>query len=283
MTNTAQLSEDTCRLCGGRAVSAFSLRILDKYPVSYFRCGHCGSLQTEPPYWLDEAYSAASDKEARDDRKNLADLDTGAASRSIRNLALVMVVCRLMGAKNVLDLGGGDGLLCRLLRDRSINAYVSDPFAEPTYAQGFTEPHFDAPDLLTAFEVFEHLPNPADDLARILAKGAPVVLASTDLYNGQGPEWWYLTPQTGQHVFFYTYNALAEFAQKHDYDFFLPAGFTLFVKKGALRWRTLSAMHRLLKPAVLRWYGAWLNLRPSPGVEADFRALGGGSAVSAEP
>jgi hypothetical protein len=39
--------------------SAFRHTVLRKYDVQYFQCGGCGFLQTETPYWLDEAYSSA--------------------------------------------------------------------------------------------------------------------------------------------------------------------------------------------------------------------------------
>ncbi len=42
--------------------------------------------------------------------------------------------------------------------------------ATPTYVQGFTQPDFDIPDLVLGFEVWEHLPNPVDDLRRLFGK-----------------------------------------------------------------------------------------------------------------
>jgi hypothetical protein len=40
-------------------------------------------------------------------------------------------------------MGGGDGLLTRLLRDFEINCFVKEKFAKMTYAQDFTEENFD--------------------------------------------------------------------------------------------------------------------------------------------
>ncbi|MBK8108789.1 MAG: hypothetical protein IPK42_25465 [Betaproteobacteria bacterium] len=147
-----------CRLCGGAITPAFSTRVLGRYTVRYGLCGQCRSLQSESPYWLAEAYS-----------RNLSSLDTGAAQRNLRNLAASYAVARIYAAHNLLDLGGGDGLLCRLLRDTGLNCHVRDRYAQPTYAQGFDRPDFEVPDMVTAFEIFEHLPEPAVDLAEFFA------------------------------------------------------------------------------------------------------------------
>src|SRR5688572_10641672 len=129
---------EACRLCGEHVAFVFLLKVLRSYDVSYYRCQHCGSLQTERPYWLEEAYR----------KNNLSILDTGAAQRNINNLAACYAVSKLLKAANVIDVGGGDGLLCRLLRDYEINCFVKDKYASPTYAQGYTEPDFKVPDLL---------------------------------------------------------------------------------------------------------------------------------------
>ena len=45
-----------CRLCSGDLEYKFQLLLLKNYRVSYYQCVNCSSLQTEEPYWLDEAY-----------------------------------------------------------------------------------------------------------------------------------------------------------------------------------------------------------------------------------
>jgi hypothetical protein len=262
--------ETQCRLCGAKAVYRFSNLILRKYDVGYFECEGCRSLQTEPPFWLDEAYSTKPDGEGGG---NLNGLDTGAAQRNLRNLAAVSVLARSRGFSNILDFGGGDGLLCRLLRDHGMNAYVSDEHALPAYAQGFTEPDFKQPDLVTAFEVLEHLPEPHQDVKRILGLGAPIVLATTEIYEGQGPDWWYLIPQTGHHVFFYSLEALKLLGASHGYRLELPGGYRLFIKDNSLTHNQVRLLYRTMRPTPLRWYQAMLSLRPTPGVDRDFSSL----------
>src|SRR5690349_10770988 len=147
MTETSlppgQAHEALCRLCDGTIELQFRLQVLGQFDVGYFRCQRCHSLQTERPYWLEQAYRA----------NNLSNLDTGAAQRNLHNLAACWSIAKLLRLRNVLDVGGGDGLLCRLLRDYELNCFVRDKYASPTYAQGFDEPDFAQPDMIVAFEV----------------------------------------------------------------------------------------------------------------------------------
>jgi len=249
-----------CRLCGGALCESFKKEVLRRYQVRYLKCASCHSMQTEAPYWLDEAY-----------RTNLSSLDTGAAQRNLRNLAASYAVAHVFGVRNLLDLGGGDGLLCRLLRDTGLNCYVRDRYAVPSYAQGFDQPDFDAPDMVTAFEVFEHLPHPAKDLAEFFSSQSRVVLVSTEVYASQGPDWWYISAESGQHVFFYSRQALILIGQKFGYSVLLSGEFILFIRtdidSGWLRFKASV----FLKRRVCKLTAARLMLGAVPGIAADFK------------
>ena len=260
MSAQIQLAQraNSCRLCAGPLEPRFQLRLLGLHSVAYFVCSNCGSLQTETPHWLEEAYG-----------QNLSNLDTGAAQRSLRNLAACYAVARVLGLHRLLDIGGGDGLLCRLLRDRGLDCYVRDKYARPTYAQGFDQPGFDRPDMVTAFEVFEHLPQPAFELHAFFAIGPKAVLVSTELYTGQGPGWPYLAPESGQHVFFYSPQALALVARQHGCTLLLSGEFALFLKPGAAATWQVGLLKLLLRRRVCRLVAAWLMLCNTPGVMTD--------------
>ena len=55
-----------CKVCGKPTAPLFKKLVLRKYDVQYHQCPSCGFIQTEEPYWLEEAYSSA-----------ISDLDLG--------------------------------------------------------------------------------------------------------------------------------------------------------------------------------------------------------------
>src|SRR5579871_1583582 len=151
-----------CRLCSGATTFAFALRVLNKHTIGYWRCSLCGSLQTDPPHWLDEAYASIHSA-----------TDTGMVARNIQMAQLSSLIFAIagIGPKTLcLDWGGGNGLFCRMMRDQGFNFFNDDKYAEPFYCAGFTADtiHIAKCDVITSFEVFEHLPNPKAELAEIL-------------------------------------------------------------------------------------------------------------------
>jgi Methyltransferase domain len=247
-----------CRLCGGQLSTRFNLTVLHKHEVSYYICQECQSLQTENPYWLIEAY-----------QHSLSNLDTGAAQRVLRNLAACYSVAKLFGVKNVIDIGGGDGLLCRLLRDYGINCFVKDKYAEPSYAQGFTEPNFGVADLILAFEVFEHFQNPKSDLDAFFALGSNLFLVSTCVYKNEQHDWWYLSPEGGQHVFFYSKKALQLIALKYGYELIICGSIILFARGNVLNRAKLLFAKLLLNRYSNRILRSVVVLLPTQGVWRD--------------
>lgn len=195
---------DRCRVCGDSARFAFTAPVLGR-SVAYFDCVGCGYVQTERPYWLDEAYANA-----------IGDADTGLLWRNQVNVQRVLDALVAAGKIDgrMADFGGGYGVLTRLLRDVGVDAYWRDRYCSNLFAIGF-EATENTYDLITAFEVLEHLVDPVAELRTMLA-AAPVVLVSTDL--APAPDrldagWWYLVPEYGQHIGFMrraTLQAIAE-------------------------------------------------------------------------
>ena len=212
-----------CRLCGSPAGVAFSQRVLFKHPVAYFKCQVCGSLQTETPYWLDEAYALKPER-----------FDTGKASRTLANFLILPRLFGILGirpADRCADFGGGTGLFARLMRDVGYNYHSFDKYGSGEFCDGFSWDHFDRPvKLVTIFECAEHFANPAEEWGAIFATGADHIVGTTGIYNGQGAEWTYLSPESGQHVFFYSLTGLAHLASKHGYSAYLLGSYFLISK-----------------------------------------------------
>ena len=232
------ITTESCRLCDGTLSHQFTRTVLKRHSISYYLCKQCLSLQTENPHWIDEAYSS-----------NLAALDTGAAQRNIRNFIITICVAWTTKSKNIIDVGGGDGLLCRLLRDYNLNCFCVDKYAKPTYALLYDKPNFSTPDLVTGFEVIEHFPQPLEDLDSIFHLDPKFILLSTGIYKNQGEDWWYLTPDSGQHIFFYSKKSLAWIAKHFSYEIKILGSEILFYKKGTL---TLPKLRLLILQALLR-------------------------------
>lgn len=244
-------SMNSCRACSGPVSRAFETRVLGRYNVTFWRCQSCDSLQSDPPYWLAEAYQAA-----------IAATDTGAAQRNLACHSAIVAVARTLKATGrFLDYGGGAGMVCRLLRDSGFDAYLSDRYADPVYARGFTlDLDSVAPGelgVLSAIEVLEHFANPAEDLGRLFGLRPRVLFATTIPYRGEGESWWYLTKHTGQHVFFYSLACLRHFARTYGYDYLGVGSFHVFSAVPLTRWQK-AVLRALLSGLGLRVVRTWI-------------------------
>jgi 2-polyprenyl-3-methyl-5-hydroxy-6-metoxy-1,4-benzoquinol methylase len=206
--------------------------ILKKYSVQYFRCQHCGFIQTEQPFWLEEAYSSA-----------IASQDVGIMRRNLINCEVTSAVLSLLYPEmsSAVDFGAGHGVLVRLMRDRGFNFFWSDLHAKNDYARGFESPEDVTFDFLTAFEVLEHLIDPVSELSRLMSL-SDNVFVSTSTVPQPTPglsEWWYFLPSSGQHISFYTVESLQALATRFGRNLLSIGPYHLFSKnpKSALLYR----------------------------------------------
>lgn len=216
-----------CNICGSSASSYQTVKLLGKYNAPYLQCNNCQFIFSPDPYWLPEAYGSAITK-----------LDIGLVQRNelMSDVVSAVIKCWSKKTGKFIDYGGGYGMLVRMLRDRGFNYYRQDIHCENLFAESFDVtdvPDFKA-DLLTAFEVFEHLQNPSEELERMLIF-SDNILFSTTLQphpNVTPDSWWYFTPDTGQHIALYSEKSLYELARRHNLNYYRGAKEVhLFTKK----------------------------------------------------
>jgi hypothetical protein len=191
-----------CRICSSASTHLFKGEVLNSHQIDYFRCSQCGFIQTEEPYWLEEAYSSA-----------IASIDVGLVQRNVTYAPLVEVILsRYFDADaRFLDYGGGYGLFVRLMRDRGYDFRLFDEYCENVFAANFELANCENKlgfEIVTAFEVFEHLVMPMAEIGKML-EHSESLLFSTELSDGKNiPKWWYLAPDSGQHISFYSRQTL---------------------------------------------------------------------------
>ncbi|MCX6138976.1 MAG: class I SAM-dependent methyltransferase [Ignavibacteriales bacterium] len=187
----------------------FHVLVLQKYDVMYYRCIRCGFVQTEEPFWLDEAYASPINRE-----------DVGLLNRNILFSHYVAIILSAAFDKHelFLDYAGGYGVFTRLMRDAGFDFLWHDPYTKNIFAEGceFQPETQRVIEAVTCFESFEHFVEPLQEIEKILSCSKSVLFSTTFL-----PEplpdpgtWWYYGREHGQHVSFYTKSACASLARK---------------------------------------------------------------------
>lgn len=201
-----------CNICQSSTNPIFKLKVLWKYEIQYFQCQHCNFIQTESPFWLEEAYQDA-----------ITSTDIGLVKRNLDFSTLTEKLILHFFNKNgsFLDYGGGYGLFVRIMRDKGFDFYRDDKYCENLFAKNFDsinlpkeKNHFE---MITAFEVFEHLATPLETFKDLFNK-SDNILISTELQPIQDMDenWDYLAPENGQHISLFHLKTLEELAQKFD-------------------------------------------------------------------
>jgi hypothetical protein len=197
-----------CPICESAMARIFNKTVLGKYPAIYFKCPECDIIKPESPHWLAESYASA-----------IAETDVGLVSRNIRNRDLLAAIFTRLHPPDakMLDVGGGYGLLCRMLRDKGWNCFSIDSYCQNIFARRFEpDENFKAPTLL-AFEVFEHIEDPlAFVREQIALYDSQRLIFSTLTHQWDVPpdDWWYYAFETGQHISLYTRKTLETIAQR---------------------------------------------------------------------
>jgi O-antigen/teichoic acid export membrane protein len=220
---------NTCRICGHSCEHSFTGTIMGKYNVTYYSCENCGFVQTEKPYWLNEAYE-----------KPINLTDTGLVRRNILAAKSVSVIIFFLFGKDrkYLDYAGGYGLFTRLMRNYGFDFYSYDPYTANLLAQGFPYNPKDDIAMLTSFECFEHFENPIPEIDRMLNISRNIFF-STQLIPDPAPplsEWWYYGAEHGQHVAFYRRKTLQYIAKKYGLHVYSIRGYHLLTEHRISKW-----------------------------------------------
>ena len=204
-----------CRVCNKTVEAIFSAVLLHKHSAQFFKCSQCGYVQTEEPYWLEEAYNVS-----------INDSDTGMMMRSFwhRNIAATLIYFLFDKKSRVLDYGGGYGVFVRLMRDVGFDFFWQDKHTENLFARGFEFPESEkfTIELLTCFEAFEHFATPVTELENLLSISRNILL-STEFIPEPTPspdKWWYYGTEHGQHIGFFQKKTFEFLARKYNLYFY---------------------------------------------------------------
>lgn len=213
-----------CKICSDKAEKRFESRILGKYEGVYFQCPKCQLLQISNPFWLEEAYKEAINV-----------CDTGILARNNRFSELVSIIIYYFFDRSgtFVDYAGGYGIFTRLMRDLGFDFYWCDKYTQNILAKGFEYNEHNKIELLTAFEVLEHLEDPFQDFDRMTSISRNL-LFSTELLPSPLPspdQWWYYGIEHGQHISFYTEETLHFIANHYGLTYYNFCGLHLFTEK----------------------------------------------------
>lgn len=233
----------TCPVCDGVGNHWAEARLFGDTEVSYDRCTRCACIWALDVSWLDRAYSSA-----------IARHDIGLLDRcvALSHVSSSIIASERMKHGKFLDWAGGYGAFTRLMRDRGYDFVDNDPMAENIFAgehrvQSVSGQRFD---LVTAYEVIEHLTAPLDQLAEV-ASLSDRLLLTTQVLPDPPPapgEWDYYALDTGQHVLFYSHVGLRTLASRLGFDGVVSGPLVHLMYRGApprRRTRPLIARHQI--------------------------------------
>ena len=238
----------TCRVCIKTVEAIFSTVLLQKHSAQFFKCSQCGYVQTEEPYWLEEAYKAS-----------INDSDTGMMIRSFwhRNIAATLIYFLFDKNSKFLDYGGGYGVFVRLMRDVGFDFFWQDKHTENLFARGFEFPESEkfTVELLTCFEAFEHFVEPVTELENLLSISRNILL-STEFIPEPTPspdDWWYYGTEHGQHIGFFQKKTFEFLAKKYNLFFYTNGqNIHLFTEKklSSSTFKLLTKVSKFITPLI---------------------------------
>jgi hypothetical protein len=232
-----------CPVCGGAGDNETQYELLGGNIARLMVCSNCKFLFVDNPHWLEGSFT-----------QNLNRFDVGSADRSLIVAGFVRSVFsrKKASAVKVLDFGGGDGLATRTLRDAGLDCRWEDPFCQPVFAVGPDYSEISRFDLVFMSEVALHLTDPLETIKSVMSRSDRLMMTAVVPLVSITTDWWYLMPQTGQHVAFYPVKTLKWIAT--ELSLYLLTDGKFFHQFSSVRPSLLErAMFKAPQIAMLRW------------------------------
>jgi hypothetical protein len=187
--------------------------------------------------------------------------DLGGVSRPTLNSVLTKAVVNWFfdAGGRFLDYGGGYGVFTRWMRDEGYNFFHYDHHCPNLFAGGYEADIAGTVryELVTAFEVFEHMPEPAKTLSHLLSI-SDSILFSTEVLPVPAPpitDWWYYGPEHGQHIAFFTQTALQQLAGRVGANYYTNAGSIHLISRRHISEKSLRlVLHPKVRVLLNRFY-----------------------------
>ncbi len=259
-----------CKICDYESNPIFTGLILKKYDVCYYKCSNCSFIQTDEPYWLEESYASA-----------ISDLDLGPVNRAVTGARIVesIIVTGFDPNASFIDWGGGYGIFTRLMRDSGYDFWWKDLYCVNLFAKQFCAKELVQYQLMTSFEVFEHLVNPIQDIRNMLQYSNNILFTTLipkfDVHAID--DWWYFAPEHGQHIAIYSVDSLQYIAKMFDLHLSTDGQSLHLLSKKPFPKRLFLAIARDRRAAQLIRRIGRRRLRRSSLLMDDFRSVTGWS------
>lgn len=201
---------------------------LSGIPVYYALCGNCNfCFAPEICAWPLEEF----EEKIYNNEYIFVDPDYIEARPIANAQAMISIFGKLPHEIKHLDYGGGNGALAKELEKSGWNSTSYDPFVD----KGTRIDQLGKFDLITAFEVFEHVPDVhklMSNLRTLLAANGMILFTTLttdgEIHSNQRINWWYASPRNG-HISLFSKKSLAILAQNNDLNFgSFSAGFHVF-------------------------------------------------------
>ncbi|WP_217425545.1 class I SAM-dependent methyltransferase, partial [Magnetospirillum sp. SS-4] len=159
----------------------------------------------------------------------------------------------------LLDYGGGNGQLARLLNSRGFEAACYDPF----YGRG------DLPqihgEVVTAFEVVEHVPDQHllfREMASLCRKDGVIIFSTLLKARHLKDDWWYASPRNG-HISFHTRKSISLLLSRlslHHKSLSREIHLAAFTKEALMRFENIKTINISADP-LFHFANRWSELK----------------------